>query len=108
SSSQRLHVITRIASSPGRFRACESSGFIYRCGGSVGVVAGGHFMKVARTHHSSRLPCSRPSRRRRVEQAPVAGGGFYLHRTVSSKGGGSGSRSFHKRSALMAAGRQRL
>src|SRR5690606_35007606 len=50
---------------------------IYRCGGSVGFVAGGHFEKVARTHHTSRLPCSRLSRRRRVEQGPDAGGGLY-------------------------------
>src|SRR5690606_3164062 len=43
------------------------------------------YRNLAVTHHTSRLPCSRPSRRRRVEQAPDAGGGLYRGCSVKVK-----------------------
>jgi hypothetical protein len=45
----------------------------------VALLAAAKEMKqnFAVTHHTSRLPCSSLSRRRKNEQAPDAGGGLY-------------------------------
>lgn len=52
-------------------------GFFTVAGAAEALSLTANKLHLAVTHHTSRLPCSRPSRRRRDEQAPNAGRGFY-------------------------------